>query len=40
MKKNKFSLINAEINQNLKDQFLIELSNINLVHIKSKKEPK
>lgn len=38
VKKDEFSLIKAEINQNYKDQFIIELSNINAVHIKPKKE--
>ncbi len=36
----KFSLMKAEINNNLKDKLLIELSNINAVHIKEKKKPK
>ena len=40
VKKEEFSLIRAEINQNYKDQFLMELSNINAVHIKSRKKPK
>jgi len=39
-KKDEFSLMKAEINQNYKDQFLIELSNINAVHIKSKEKSK
>ncbi len=39
-KKDEFCLMKAEINQNYKDQFLIELSNINAVHIKSKEKSK
>jgi len=39
-KKDEFSLMKAEINQNYKDQFLIELSNVNAVHIKPKEKPK
>ena len=39
-KKDEFCLMKAEINQNYKDQFLIELSNINAVHIKSKEKLK
>ncbi|NVM34866.1 MAG: hypothetical protein HWN81_04675 [Candidatus Lokiarchaeota archaeon] len=38
-KKDEFSLMKAEINQNYKDQFLIELSNLNAVHIKSMQKP-
>ena len=34
----KFSLIKAELNENYKDRFLIELSNLNLVHLKTKKK--
>ena len=33
----KFSLIKAELNQNYKDRFLIELSNLNVVHLIQKK---
>ena len=40
VKKNEFSLIKAEINHNYKDQFLIELSNLNIVHIKPREESK
>jgi len=40
VKRNKFSLIKAEINHNYKDQFLIELSNLNVVHIKPREESK
>lgn len=40
VKKNEFSLIKAEINHNYKDQFLIELSNLNVVHIKPREESK
>jgi vacuolar-type H+-ATPase subunit I/STV1 len=36
VKKDEFSLVKAEINQNYKDQFLVELSNINAVHIKQR----
>ena len=35
-KKNEFCLMKADINQNYKDQLLIELSNLNLVQIKPK----
>lgn len=35
-----FTLMKAEISNNLKDKLLIELSNINSVHIKEKKKPK
>jgi V/A-type H+-transporting ATPase subunit I len=34
VKKTDFSLIKVQINHNYKDQFLIELSNLNIVHIK------
>ncbi|MBA7677539.1 hypothetical protein ES703_85797 [subsurface metagenome] len=40
VKRNEFSLIKAEINHNYKDQFLIELSNLNVVHIKPREESK
>ena len=40
VKKDGFSLVKAQIDKNFKDQFLIELSNLNVVHIKSKKEQK
>jgi hypothetical protein len=40
VKKNVFSLIKTDIDYNYKDQFLIELSNLNIVHIKPKKEDK
>jgi len=40
LKKDRFSLLNVEIDQNLKDQLLIELSNLNSVHIKPKDKPK
>ena len=36
----KFSLIKAELNHNYKDRFLIELSNLNLVHLKKKEKVK
>ena len=36
----KFSLIKAELNQNYKDRFLIELSNLNVVHLIQKKTTK
>ena len=36
VKKEDFTLIRAEINRNYKDQFLMELSNINAVHIKQR----
>jgi len=36
----KFSLIKAELNQNYKDRFLIELSNLNVVHLIQKKKSK
>jgi len=36
----KFSLIKAELNSNYKDRFLIELSNLNLAHLKSKEKQK
>jgi vacuolar-type H+-ATPase subunit I/STV1 len=39
-KKDEFSLIRAELNHNLKDQFLIALSNLNIVHIKQKEKSK
>ncbi len=39
-KKDEFCLMKAEISQSYRDQFLIELSNMNIVHIKSKKKPK
>ncbi|MHA2182765.1 MAG: V-type ATPase 116kDa subunit family protein, partial [Promethearchaeota archaeon] len=39
-KKDEFSLIRAEINQNYRDQFLIILSNLNTVHIKQKEKSK
>jgi len=38
--KNEFSLIKTEINHNYKDQFLIELSNLNVVHIKPREQSK
>ncbi|MFX1326996.1 MAG: V-type ATP synthase subunit I [Promethearchaeota archaeon] len=40
VKKDEFCLMRAEINQNYKDQFIMELSNMNAVHIKSKKKSK
>jgi len=39
-KKDKFCLMKTEINQLFKDQFLIELSNLNLVQLKTKEKPK
>ncbi|MFX0021540.1 MAG: V-type ATP synthase subunit I, partial [Candidatus Hermodarchaeota archaeon] len=36
-KKDEFCLMKADINYDYKDQFLIELSNLNIVHIKPKK---
>jgi vacuolar-type H+-ATPase subunit I/STV1 len=39
-KKDQFSLIKVEINENYKDQFLIELSNMNIAHLKPREEPK
>lgn len=39
-KKDEFCLIKVEINERFKDQILIELSNLNAVHIKSKDKPK
>jgi len=39
-KKDEFSLLKAEIHENYKDQFLIELSNMNIAHLKAKEEPK
>ncbi len=39
-KKDEFSLLKAEINESYKDQFLIELSNMNIAHLKSREEPK
>jgi vacuolar-type H+-ATPase subunit I/STV1 len=40
VKKNRFSLIKAEINHNYRAQFLIELSNLNVIHIKPREESK
>ena len=40
VKKDEFCLIKTEINPNYKDQLLIELSNLNLVHIKTKEKLK
>jgi vacuolar-type H+-ATPase subunit I/STV1 len=40
VKKEEFSLIRVEINRNYKDQFLMELSKINAVHIKQRTKPK
>jgi len=37
-RKNEFCLMKADINNNFKDQLLIELSNLNTVHIKSKEK--
>jgi len=39
-KKDQFSLLKVEINENYKDQFLIELSNMNIAHLKPREEPK
>jgi vacuolar-type H+-ATPase subunit I/STV1 len=39
-RKNEFCLMKTDINNNYKDQLLIELSNLNLVHIKPKEESK
>ena len=39
-KKDEFSLLKAEINESNKDQFLIELSNMNIAHLKPREEPK
>ncbi|MFX0083430.1 MAG: V-type ATP synthase subunit I [Candidatus Hodarchaeota archaeon] len=38
VKKSEFSLIRAEINHNYKDQLLIELSDLNIVHVKPRAE--
>jgi len=40
VKKDEFCLVKTAINQNIKDQLIIELSSLNLVHIKTKSEPK
>ena len=37
-RKNEFCLMKTDINSNYKDQLLIELSNLNMVHIKPKEE--
>ena len=39
VRKDEFSLIKAELNENFKDQFLVVLSNINSVHIKQRDKP-
>ena len=40
VKKNEFSLIKADIHHNYKAQFLIELSNLNVIHINPREERK
>ncbi|MFX1377343.1 MAG: hypothetical protein ACFFA0_16205, partial [Promethearchaeota archaeon] len=39
-KRNEFSLLKVDINHNYKDQLLVELSNLNIVHIKPVEEDK